>query len=374
MKPPCLGVLVLSRAVGYNAGVITQTPLLNTYTRGRYAGRFLPYRGPRRRELTIEDYFAGVRAATSPSWPALTLVESSSPRHQPLAEELLTRLLPHTGQSVRVGITGVPGVGKSTFIDALGLHLVGGGLRVAVLAVDPSSGVSGGSILGDKTRMPRLGGDPAAYIRPSPSAGTLGGVARKTREAMLVCEAAGYNVVLIETVGVGQSETVVADMTDCFLALMLPGAGDELQGIKRGLLELVDVIAVNKADGPTRPAAELAAEQYRRGPAVAGRAAGRPAGGADVQCPAAAGGGRRLGAPSSGGTPGWRQTAAWPSGGGGRTCAGCGPWSRSNSTRPSTRTRRVRAIRDDLEREVLAGTVPAAAAARRILEAFSSPV
>jgi LAO/AO transport system kinase len=212
----------------------------------------------------MDDYEAGVRAGNVAVLArALTLIESNSPRHQPLAEELLTRLLPHTGRSVRVGITGAPGVGKSTFIDGLGLHLVRAGRRVAVLAVDPSSGLSGGSILGDKTRMPRLSAEQAAYIRPSPSAGTLGGVARKTRENLLVCEAAGYDVVLIETVGVGQSETVVADTTDCFLALMLPGAGDGLQGIKRGLLELVDVLAVNKADGATREAAELAAQQYR---------------------------------------------------------------------------------------------------------------
>src|SRR5947209_10651906 len=220
-------------------------------------------KAPRRRQLTAEEYVAGVRAGdVAVLARALTLIESSSPRHQPLAEEVLTRLLPDTGQSVRIGITGVPGVGKSTFIEAFGLHLVGRGLRVAVLAVDPSSGISGGSILGDKTRMARLSTHPAAYIRPSPAAGTLGGVARKTREAMLVCEAAGYQAVLIETVGVGQSETMVADITDCFLALMLPGAGDELQGIKRGLLEFVDVIAVNKADGPTRVAAEVAARQY----------------------------------------------------------------------------------------------------------------
>src|SRR6516165_4582375 len=218
-----------------------------------------------RRHLTAEDHVAGVRAGDVAILArTLTLIESSSPRHQPLAEEVLTRLLPYTGQSVRIGITGVPGVGKSTFIETFGLHLVRHGLRVAVLAVDPSSGISGGSILGDKTRMARLAANLAAYIRPSPSAGTLGGVARKTREAMLVCEAAGYQVVLIETVGAGQSETVVADMTDCFLALMLPGAGDELQGIKRGLLEMVDVIAVNKADGATRAAAELAAGQYER--------------------------------------------------------------------------------------------------------------
>ncbi len=219
---------------------------------------------PRRRELTADDYVAGTCAGDIAILArTLTLIESSSPRHQGLAEEVLTRLLPHSGRSVRVGITGVPGVGKSTFIEALGLHLVSRRLRVAVLAVDPSSGIGGGSILGDKTRMTRLAAEPSAYIRPSPAAGTLGGVGRKTREAMLVCEAAGYQVVLIETVGVGQSETTVADMTDCFVALMLPGAGDELQGIKRGLLELVDVIAVNKADGSTCAAAELAAQQYR---------------------------------------------------------------------------------------------------------------
>src|SRR5437763_9268098 len=232
----------------------------------------------RRRELTADDHYAGVRAGDLAILArTLTLIESNNPSHHQIAEDLLTRLLPHTGRSVRVGITGVPGVGKSTFIEALGLHLVGRGLRVAVLAVDPSSGVSGGSILGDKTRMARLSAEPAAYIRPSPAAGTLGGVARKTRESMLVCEAAGYDVVLIETVGVGQSETAVADMTDCFLALMLPGAGDELQGIKRGLREVVDVRAVNKADGPTKAAAELAAQQYRTAlESLAGRHEGAP--------------------------------------------------------------------------------------------------
>jgi LAO/AO transport system kinase len=218
---------------------------------------------PRRRQLTTDEYFDGVRSCDITVLPrALTLIESNNPRHQLQAEELLTRLLPYTGQAIRVGITGAPGVGKSTFIESLGLHLTGQGRRLAVLAVDPSSGISGGSILGDKTRMSHLSAEPNAYIRPSPSAGTLGGVASKTRESMLVCEAAGYEVVLVETVGVGQSETMVADMTDCFLALMLPGAGDDLQGIKRGLLELVDVIAVNKADEETRIAAELAARQY----------------------------------------------------------------------------------------------------------------
>ncbi|MCO6043248.1 methylmalonyl Co-A mutase-associated GTPase MeaB [Aeoliella sp. ICT_H6.2] len=219
----------------------------------------------RRRALTLEDYYAGVVARNIAVLPrALTLVESTRPEHQLLAEQLMTRILPHTGQSIRVGITGPPGVGKSTFIEALGMYLVGLGRKVAVLAVDPSSGVSGGSILGDKTRMAHLSAEPNAFIRPSPSAGTLGGVARKTRETMLICEAAGFEIVLIETVGVGQSETMVAEMTDCFLALMMPGGGDELQGIKRGLLELVDVIAVNKADGVNRQPAEVAARQLER--------------------------------------------------------------------------------------------------------------
>ncbi len=217
----------------------------------------------RRRQLTTEEYFAGVRGCDITILPrALTLIESNNPLHQIQAEDLLTRLLPYSGGAIRVGITGAPGVGKSTFIEALGQLLTGQGRRIAVLAVDPSSGISGGSILGDKTRMSRLSADPHAYIRPSPTAGTLGGVASKTRESMLVCEAAGYDVVLVETVGVGQSETMVAEMTDCFLALMLPGAGDDLQGIKRGLLELVDVIAVNKADQETLKAAEVAARQY----------------------------------------------------------------------------------------------------------------
>ena len=218
---------------------------------------------PRRRQLTTDEYFAGVRSCDITIFPrALTLIESNRREHQLQAEELLTRLLPFSGNAIRVGITGAPGVGKSTFIESLGKQLTSDGRRLAVLAVDPSSDISGGSILGDKTRMSRLSADPNAYIRPSPSAGTLGGVASKTRESMLVCEAAGYDVVLVETVGVGQSETMVADMTDCFLALMLPSAGDDLQGIKRGLLEFVDVIAVNKADEGTLNAAEVAAQQY----------------------------------------------------------------------------------------------------------------
>jgi len=207
----------------------------------------------------IEALLSGNRAALA---KAITLVESRRADHQAEARALLTALMPHTGKADRVGITGVPGVGKSTTIEALGLHLTRQGRKVAVLAVDPTSSRSGGSILGDKTRMAQLSVDANAFIRPSPSSGTLGGVARKTRETMLLCEAAGYDVVIVETVGVGQSETVVAEMTDIFIALMLPNAGDELQGIKKGLLELADMIVVNKAD-IDKTAAERAARVYR---------------------------------------------------------------------------------------------------------------
>src|SRR4030088_2984867 len=179
------------------------------------------------------------------------------------ARELVQALLPDTGHGIRVGITGAPGVGKSTTIDVLGMSLIGRGHKVAVLAVDPSSARTGGSILGDKTRMALLAASDSSYIRPSPASGTLGGVAAKTREAMLLCEAAGFDVVLVETVGIGQSETAVCDMTDFFLALMLPGAGDELQGIKKGLVELADMIAINKADGDNLQRANLAAAEYR---------------------------------------------------------------------------------------------------------------
>ena len=179
---------------------------------------------------------------------AITLLESTRADHRAQADELLTALLPHTGQSFRLGISGVPGVGKSTFIEALGLYLIEQGHRVAVLTIDPSSTVSGGSILGDKTRMERLSVHEQAYIRPSPSSGTLGGVAEKTREAMLVCEAAGYDVVIVETVGVGQSETAVANMTDMFVLMQLPNAGDDLQAIKKGVMELADLVVINKVD------------------------------------------------------------------------------------------------------------------------------
>jgi LAO/AO transport system kinase len=193
---------------------------------------------------------------------AITLTESTREDHRRQAEDLLDSLLPDTGRAIRVGISGPPGAGKSTLIEALGLEVIGQGHRVAVLAVDPSSSRSGGSILGDKTRMTELGRHPDAYIRPTPSAGTLGGVARRTREVLLLCEAAGFDVVLVETVGVGQSEVAVADLTDLFCVLVTPGAGDELQGIKRGIMELVDLLVVNKADGDLAPAAGRAAADY----------------------------------------------------------------------------------------------------------------
>ena len=193
---------------------------------------------------------------------AITLIESKRPDHRHSAAALMQTLLKDTGEAVRVGITGAPGVGKSTLIDALGSMLTGQGRKVAVLAVDPSSRRTGGSILADKTRMARLANDPNAFIRPSPSSGTLGGVAAKTRETMLLCEAAGYRVVLVETVGVGQSEIAVADMTDFFLVLAIPGAGDELQALKKGVVELADLIAVNKADGDNVSRAKLAASQF----------------------------------------------------------------------------------------------------------------
>ena len=210
--------------------------------------------------ITHDDYLRGVLKGDRRGIArAITLVESTRPDHRVVAQRLLVELTPHAGKARRVGVSGVPGVGKSTFIEALGTSLTARGHRVAVLAVDPSSRRSGGSILGDKTRMARLSADPNAFIRPSPTAGTLGGVATATREAMVVVEAAGYDIVLVETVGVGQSETAVADMVDTFLLLTLARTGDQLQGIKKGVLELADVIAVNKADGEHEQAARKAA-------------------------------------------------------------------------------------------------------------------
>jgi len=204
----------------------------------------------KRPRLSLDDYERGVRGQDRGVLAqAITLIESRDEADAALAQALLVRLLPATGAARRVGITGVPGVGKSTFVDTLGMRLLGQGRRVAVLAVDPSSSISGGSILGDKTRMARLSLEPGAFIRPSPSGLSPGGIARRTREAILVCEAAGFDVILVETVGVGQGETAVSEMVDFFLVLALPGAGDELQGIKKGILELADGIGVNKCDG-----------------------------------------------------------------------------------------------------------------------------
>jgi len=213
---------------------------------------------PQDLEALVDGIRSGDRRALA---RAITLIESSRPADDAAAQRLLQELNADIGGAQRIGISGMPGVGKSTFIDAFGSFLLKQGHRVAVLAVDPSSTVSGGSILGDKTRMATLARDDRAYIRPSPSAQTLGGVSRRTREAMLLCEAAGFDIVLVETVGVGQSETVVSQMVDLFLVLVLPGAGDELQGIKKGILELADLIAVNKADGDRLPAAREAAAQ-----------------------------------------------------------------------------------------------------------------
>ena len=214
-------------------------------------------RHPRR--LTVDDYVTGVRAGDRTILArAITLVESDSRRHEAQGQEVLHRLLPFTGGAKRVGITGVPGVGKSTFIEALGCQLVEHGQKLAVLTIDPTSSRTGGSILGDKTRMERLCQLPAAFIRPSPSGLSLGGVARRTRETMLLCEAAGFDTILVETVGVGQTEIALRSMVDFFLLLLLPGAGDELQGIKKGIVEMADLVAINKADGENRLRAELA--------------------------------------------------------------------------------------------------------------------
>jgi LAO/AO transport system kinase len=302
---------------------------------------------------------------------ALTLVESNRLEHQRQAQELLRILLPHTGGAHRVGITGVPGVGKSTFIEAFGLKLVEAGRRIAVLAVDPSSSVSKGSILGDKTRMERLSRSSDAFIRPSPSGGSLGGVARKTRESILVCEAAGYDMVLVETVGVGQSETTVADMVDFFLLLKLAGAGDELQGIKRGILELADLIAINKADGDNLPAAKRARAEFQRALRILRSTAGNLGVPQVVTCSAVTGDGldeihdaiveHRAGLEASGEFDCRRskQRLKWM-------------WSLvEEGLRASVREHpEVKARIEGLERDVVAGSITATAAAEEILEAF----
>ena len=324
-----------------------------------------------RSPLTAERYVRGVLGGSRADIArAITLVESTRADHRELAQRVLTELLPETGKAVRIGITGVPGVGKSTFIDAFGTMLTGRGHRVAVLAVDPSSTRTGGSILGDKTRMAALAADPAAFIRPSPSSGTLGGVARATRESMVVMEAAGYDVVLVETVGVGQSEISVSGMVDTFLLLALARTGDQLQGIKKGVLELADVIAVNKADGPHEKDARAAARELAsalrllQDPAAAWRT---PV----LTCSAAEGRGlgdlwQRIGQhrtmlESSGELERRRrdQQVAWT-------------W---NLVQDQLLARlhtdaAVRAVAPGLERQVRDGTVTATSAAEQILDAF----
>ncbi len=225
-----------------------------------------PYRRPRRRkpQLTAGEYVEGIlKGDISILGQAVTLVESTADQHQALAQEVIEKCLPYSGNSRRIGITGVPGAGKSTSIDVFGLHVLKQGGKLAVLAIDPSSERTSGSILGDKTRMEKLSLHPEAFIRPSPSAGSLGGVARKTRETIVLCEAAGYNNIFVETVGVGQSETAVHSMVDFFLLIQLAGTGDELQGIKRGIMEMADGIVINKADGDNIDRANLAAAQFR---------------------------------------------------------------------------------------------------------------
>jgi len=218
----------------------------------------------RKKQLSVDDYVEGILSGSVTILSrAVTMVESALPEHQHIAQQIIERCLPHSGSSIRLGITGVPGAGKSTFIESMGMHIIRNGGKLAVLAIDPSSARSKGSILGDKTRMEKLSGEADAYIRPSPSAGSLGGVARKTRETIILCEAAGFDTIFIETVGVGQSETAVHSMVDFFLLLMLSGAGDELQGIKRGIMEMADAITINKADGENVNKAKLAQTEYR---------------------------------------------------------------------------------------------------------------
>ncbi len=314
---------------------------------------------------------AGLRAGDRRALAkAITLVESTRADHREAAEALLTKMLVETGRSIRIGITGVPGVGKSTFIEAFGRHVIEAGHRIAVLAVDPSSKRSGGSILGDKTRMETLSKDPAAFIRPSPAAGSLGGVARRTREATLLCEAAGFDVILVETVGVGQSETAVADMVDMFLLLLLPGGGDELQGLKRGIMEMADLIVVNKADGDTEAVAGRTAAEYQHALRLI-----RPAGDdwtAEVRTASSLTG--------KGIAEVWQRIGAYreamePSGAlAERRAAQARAWMWSEIGETLLADFKADpAVKDalpDVEQQVMAGELPAGAAARRLIDTF----
>ncbi|MBO7437145.1 MAG: methylmalonyl Co-A mutase-associated GTPase MeaB [Bacteroidaceae bacterium] len=242
------------KGLAVNSGVVSPGSV-NPYLKGRRISR---------PKLSVQDYVDGiVKGNVTVLSQAVTLVESLKPEHQAIAQEVIEKCLPYSGNSVRIGISGVPGAGKSTSIDAFGLHVLKDGGKLAVLAIDPSSERTKGSILGDKTRMERLAVHPKAFIRPSPSAGSLGGVARKTRETIVLCEAAGFDKIFVETVGVGQSETAVHSMVDFFLLIQLAGTGDELQGIKRGIMEMADGIIINKADGDNAPKAEMAANSFR---------------------------------------------------------------------------------------------------------------